>query len=262
MKKLICLDLDGTLLKNNGTVSKNTIDVITKVQNQGNEVVICTARARNFAINISKKLNASGYVITSNGAEIYDYRNNKVIYSDGIDKSIVEDIWKYCQSIGFKISLAIEDKEYANVKFRNGQTVIEKYSKLTNDYRNIKQCMVVSDDYIKLTKYLKICIKNKNVKLSADKVILEECGYWFSLLSPIANKGNGIYQLSKKLNINKENIISFGNDLNDVTMFKNSGYSIAVSNSEEQLLNLADEITLSNEEDGVAEWLKKYVIKN
>lgn len=260
MKKLICLDLDGTLLKNNGTISKNTIDVINKVQNQGNEVVICTARARNFAINISKKLNASKYVITSNGAEIYDYRNNKVIYSDGIDKSIVGDIWKYCQSMGFKISLAIEDKEYVNVKFRNGQTIIEKYSKLANDYRNIKQCMIVSNDYAKLTEYLKICKKNKNVKLSADKVILEECGYWFSLLSPIANKGNGIYQLSKKLNISKENIISFGNDLNDVTMFENSGCNIAVSNSEVQLLKLADIITLSNEEDGVAHWLNKNIL--
>lgn len=260
MKKLICLDLDGTLLKNNGTISKNTIDVITKVQKQGNEVVICTARARNFAINISKKLNASRYVITSNGAEIYDYKSSKIIYSDGIDRSIVEDIWEYCQSIGFKISLAIEDKEYVNVKFRNGQTVIEKYSKLANDYRNIKQCMIVSNDYEKLTKYLKVCKKNKNVKLSADKVILEECGYWFSLLSPIANKGNGIYQLSKSLSICKENIISFGNDLNDITMFENSGCSIAVSNSEEQLLKIADMITLSNEEDGVADWLKKNIL--
>ena len=76
----------------------------------------------------------------------------------------------------------------------------------------------------------------------------------------MANKGNGIYQLSKILNINKKDIISFGNDLNDISMFKNSEIGIAVSNSEEIILNLADEITLSNEEDGVAIWLQNNII--
>lgn len=260
MKKLICLDLDGTLLKNNGSISENTIRTIKKVQELGNEVVVCTARARNFAVDISKKLNVSRYVITSNGAEIYDYINNKTIYSDGINKEVINEIWNYCKAVNFKISLAIEDKEYVNVIFRKGQVVIEDFCKLINDYRNIKQCMIVSNDYVKLTDYLKKCKKNKNVNLSANKAILEECGYWFSVLSPMANKGNGIYQLSKILNINKKDIISFGNDLNDISMFKNSEIGIAVSNSEEIILNLADEITLSNEEDGVAIWLQNNII--
>lgn len=260
MKKLICLDLDGTLLKNNGSISENTISTIKKVQKLGNEVVICTARARNFAIDISKKLNASKYVITSNGAEVYDYINNKIIYSDGINKEIVDSIWNYCKAVNFKISMAIEDKEYVNMLFRKGQIVINNISKLINDNRNIKQCMIVSDDCDKLTKYLKEFKKNKNIKLSVDKVILEECGYWFSILPQMSDKGNGIYQLSKTIGINKKDIISFGNDLNDKTMFKNSGIGIAVSNSEKTILNLANEVTLSNEDDGVAIWLQNNIV--
>lgn len=260
MKKLICLDLDGTLLDNNGTLSKNTIDTIKKTQKLGHEVVVCTARARNFAINIGKILNASTYVITSNGAEIYDYNSGEVIYTDGVDKTIVKKVWKECQAEGFKLSLAIDNKEYVNNIFRKGQTQIDDFHKFSKDYRDIKQCMIVSDDLDRLMIYLEKYKKNKNVKLSADKVILEECGYWFSLLSPIANKGNGIYQLAKFLNIEKNNIISFGNDLNDISMFENSGYRVAVSNSEKELLKLADEVTLSNDEDGVAEWIKNNLL--
>lgn len=260
MKKIICIDLDGTLLKNDCTISNNTINIISKVQELGNEVVVCTARARYFAIDISKKLKASRYVISSNGAEIYDYVNNKTIYTDGIDKDVVREIWHYCQKVGFKISLAIENEEYVNTIFRKGQTVIDSFDILINDYRNIKQCMIVSNNYEAITKYLEKFKNNSSVNLSADKVVLEECGYWFSLLSPIANKGNGIYQLAKHLNISKKDIISFGNDLNDITMFENSNIGIAVSNSEEKLIKIANEITLSNEEDGVATWLKNNII--
>lgn len=262
MKKMICLDLDGTLLKNNGTISKKTIEVINEVEKKGYYIVICTARARNFAINISKKFNNCRYIITSNGAEVYDWVDKKIVYLDGINKEEVKEIWDYCNSYGFKLSMAIDEKEYVNSVFRKNQILIDNYKQLNNNYNSIKQCMIVSDDYIKINKYFNMLKYNKNIKLSSDKISLEECGYWVSVLPILANKGNGIYQLTKKLNIEKDNVISFGNDLNDISMFKNSGLSIAVNNAEKELLKICNETTLSNEEDGVARWLDINILNN
>lgn len=260
MKKMICFDLDGTLLKNNGTVSKKTIEIVNKVEKKGYYIVICTARARNFAIDISNKFDNCRYLITSNGAEVYDSKDKKVIYLDGINKIEVNEIWVYCNSFGFKLSMAIDDKEYVNSIFRKNQILIDNYKQLNNNYNSIKQCMIVSNDYKKINDYFNILKNKKNIKLSAEKICLEECGYWISVLPLLTNKGNGIYHLAKKLNIEKSNIISFGNDLNDISMFKNSGISIAVNNSEKELLEICTETTFSNEEDGVARWLEKNIL--
>ena len=92
MKKMFCIDIDGTLLKSNGTISYNTVSIIKKLKEQGHEIVLCSARSRNAAISICKLIDTSKYVISSNGAEIYDYYNNDVIKIKILKKSYNEDI--------------------------------------------------------------------------------------------------------------------------------------------------------------------------
>ncbi len=79
------------------------------------------------------------------------------------------------------------------------------------------------------------------------------------IISKIANKGYGLKKLTEYLKINKDQIISFGNDYNDITMFNESNLGIAVSNSTPDLLEVADLVIGSNNDDSVAKYLIKLI---
>ncbi len=253
MKKMFCIDIDGTLLKSNGTISDNTVSIIKKLKGQGHEIVLCSARSRNAAIGICKLIDTSKYVISSNGAEIYDYHSSNIIKTNAIDKATCIDLWNICNSSGFKISYAVNDIEYVNTPFWEGQITIDDINCI--DLELVKSIMIVFDNYddgIRLFERIK---SSDIVKSCCNKIEKDDCGYWFNVLDKNTSKGLAVEELSNLLSISKNNIVSFGNDYNDISMFKISAEGCAVSNSDLSLKQIATKIILSNDEDGVANYI-------
>ena len=94
--KCIIIDIDGTLLNSNGLISDYTKKVISKVIASGIKVILATGRNIDDAIHISKTCGASNVVIANNGANIYDYSNNRFIFCNQLDKKTVNNIWNNC----------------------------------------------------------------------------------------------------------------------------------------------------------------------
>ena len=88
-KYLIAIDSDGTLKDSNGIISDKTKKVLNKLKND-NVIVLCTGRPRYHVKNINSELKLSNYIISSNGAEIYDVEKNEVVYSKYIDKKNIK----------------------------------------------------------------------------------------------------------------------------------------------------------------------------
>ena len=83
--------------------------------------------------------------------------------------------------------------------------------------------------------------------------------YFFDIVNNNVSKGNAIKYLLKVLNINKENSICFGDSINDIEMFKSVGISVAMGNSIEEIKNIADYITDTNDNDGISKFFDKYL---
>lgn len=262
MNKIFFIDSDGTLRHDDGTITEETKDKIAEIKNQGDLVVICTGRPRYHAVRVASIANASNYVISSNGSEIYDTENNELIYSKYIDKDTFTNLYKDSIEHDIRMLCALENTEYATKYIvDNCQRLLtdENVEELAN--KDIRQILIIDKNKEKVDNFKKLVKEKYNVKILEYQDIPED-ETWFSLIHKDASKGNAIIALSKYLGIPLQNTIAIGNDNNDISMMDQSGLGIAVENATEKLKEAAELIIPSNNEDGVAELLDVFIKKD
>ena len=260
MYYVIFIDIDGTLLNDKRQISNRVKNIIHNILELGHKIVLCTGRSRASAIKIAKEVGTSTYIITSNGAEIYDFKNNKVIYSSVISDKVITRVIKEISKINAKITMSIDNLEYI---IGNKYNQFQEY--LPDDYINFfkfnlpKQAMIIGDEK-KLQILRDIIVHYDDIEINSKKNIHEEQGLWFSIINRGISKGKGVREFCNFFDIPRDRIISIGNDYNDIEMFDESKISIAVSNATEEIKNKANIITESNNNDGVAKVLEKLYI--
>lgn len=255
--KLILTDLDGTLFHDNKTISDYTKQIIKKVQQKGILFGISTSRA---IINITKFTEGfSPDFIISNGGALVTV-NNQQIYSCPFSLEETQKILSTAYSVlGEEIEMTIDtiDSLYWNKKQAEQSTSYDKTAKYC-DFHNFPEPA------------MKICIqsqdKNSMIQI-AESIGKENVDLlpfsdipWYKLSNKNATKDRAIIELSKFLNIPTENMASFGDDFNDIEMLKICGVGVAMENAIPEVKASANEITTSNENDGVARWLEKNVL--
>lgn len=260
--KLIFIDSDETLKKNNGTISNRVKKAIKENIKVGNKIIICTARPRYQTLEVMKESGSDSIIVSSNGSEIYDSYDNKIIFNSFVDNDSVIKMVKYAYSKDIRLILAMEDYDYVTKEIRNPNQKLLSNSNYIKDLVecNVKQCMFIdkkSDEIYKI----KGILSNDN-KLHIVDEINENSLYeekWFSVSNSNCSKGNALKIVSKYLNVPIKNTIAIGNDKNDISMFEVAGLSVAVANASDDIKSKVNHITLSNDEDGVAIFLETLI---
>ena len=260
-KKLIAIDSDGTLRQSNGEISKRTKNIINKLTNNGYIVVLCTARPRYHALDISNEIGIREYIISSNGAEIYDIENNKTIFETYISKSNCKMLYDYAVAKDIRIVFVSNNTEYVTQFTRNSHQILLTDKNLNNMLKDkVKQVMIIGKEKDKINAFKEIVIsKYKMNVVDSSKSNKEEI--WFSIIDTATSKGQAILELSRYLNISTKDTIAIGNDANDISMFKVAGISVAVGNAPDEVKNNANYVTTTNDEDGVALFLETLLKK-
>ena len=290
MYKLITVDLDGTLLNKYGEVSEYTKNIIKKVTDQGILVVLASGRISESVLTIAKEIGANKYYISGNGSVLYDMQKKEIIYEKYLSKEKVLELIELCEKNSIYYNIYTESSVIAkslnyNVAFYNYENTKKSSDKKT-------EINIVDDvyNYIKTlntNKFLKmtICDENKivfssilrKVKDIPDIDVLEvshmskkkikmgtkevSVGYYYTeVSSKNVDKWYAIEEIMKKENIAKEEVISFGDNNNDILMIKNAGLGIAMGHSNEQVKKVAKFVTQKNDEDGVAKALENIIL--
>lgn len=267
MKSLVFVDSDGTLKNNDGIISEHTVEVLSKLKDNDIEVVITTGRPRYHALKVKNNSNASRYVISSNGAEIYDELKNNVIYAKYLDNKDIIKIYKISTKNNSICAFTIDNYEFVSDEIKNEhQRMLDNPIKMFLKQHYVKQIFIKSNSKEHANKIYKKISKIKNCKIANESSyfqtgIVEKKGIWFSVTHKDVNKGIAIKELTNHLNLELDNTYGFGNDYNDIEMFKTVGHSIIMDNANEELKKLAKIITKSNDEDGVAHLLEKLFLK-
>ena len=263
MYRAIFIDIDGTLRDNNKNISQRTINVIEKLVRNGILVVISSGGPRKYTENVSKESKASNSIISSNGASIYDYGDKKIIYENIMDKQACIELYKVAKNAGVNFAMNVGD-DRIEIKANDDISQILGTDIENFIYKNnIVQCIILDEDYNKIKGLYTDIKKVKNVEIINRHISLIDDNaskignIYYDIASKNTNKGNGILEFCKVLNINIKDTIAIGNDFNDVPMFNVVGYSVAMQNSDDEVKKYADEITKSNEDDGVAIFLEK-----
>lgn len=254
MIRMILTDLDHTLLKQDGSISGKTLQILTACRTKGIRFAIATARYWIGAERYIDLLNPD-YEITTDGTLVHSH--GQCIYSCAFSVSETNAI----------ISGIAEAVPGAEITAACGKTV----------YWNSRQ---ISESE-KLHKAV-YCDYSSPLDVQANKIVAElpdesvareiaartncklQCyrgEKWYAFMPAASGKTPAIRALAEISGISPEDTVAFGDDLNDIEMLRFCGTGIAVANAIPELQEAADEITLSNDEDGVAKWLADHCLK-
>lgn len=248
MKKVAVIDLDGTLLKDDKTISLFTTQTLINWQKKGNLLVIATFRSKRKLekLNLPFKADCTIYndgakLKDINGFEIENQINNKNInrYIDLLSKQKV------------KFGIEINNSFYCNFNndiVNNDEcSYINQFDKMPRNLKGDK-IIVLQNDLSDI---------NVNSKRQLSTVLID--GEFMVIKNKNATKEFCLQKYLKKLKINPTDVLVFGNDKNDLGLFKNFQNSVAVENAIELIKNEAKFFTSSNNDDGVAKFLDKYL---
>lgn len=259
-KKIFLIDSDGTLCNNDGIISVKSKQAIKKIVKKGDYAIICTARPRYHALELMKTVNSSKYIISSNGAEIYDAKSNKIVRSYCVNKKFVYYLINKCYELDLRLVLSADDIDYVTKDIRNSSQILLSRNSYKKQLKKVKIKMgMVIDSKLEVVSELK-----KKVLLMHNVYIVNEKSKddsyyedWFCIGSKNSIKSNGLINISNYLKVPLKNTIAIGNDYNDLPMFKVSKISFAVNNSNDDIKKSADYVVSSNNNDGVAEAIDK-----
>ena len=261
MIKAVFIDIDGTLLTSSGDVTQNTKNIIDKCIENEIKIVLASGRSRVVTMDYQKIIGTSPYIISSNGAEVYDIKNKEVIYCEPIAKEIVKNLFNYVQKYDYKISLNYGSELAMNKMFypdekekvRTEEEIIEIINK-----ERILQCVIANKDFEKMKefkRYLETAvmgIKNPDLKPTNS--------YYCDVTSLSVSKGEAVKKICEYLQLKSEEIAVIGDGENDISMFEVTNNSIAMGNAMEEVKEKAKFVTDSNDEEGVAKYLNRIVV--
>lgn len=261
--KIIFADLDGTSLNSNGKFSDYTKNTFKQALDKGIYIVLCSGRANSDMIEKSKDAGSSPIIISSNGAMVFDYKDNKKIYESYISDNIVDDIWLFCTSNDVNITLNGTYKRFKSEHSKKNGIVIKSTNEIDE---NITQIVVDTKEFEKIT-YLRNLLKSYeelDVKNFGSQIFnnfgSQENGFEIDIVNKGNSKGHAVRKLLQYLNLNESNALCFGDQMNDLEMFEECGITVAMNNGSKDLKAKANYITGSNDNDGVAEFIEEYLL--
>ena len=289
MYKLITIDIDGTLLNSYGEITDENKKAIKKALEKNIDIVLTSGRMPKAILPIANEINSNQYLISGNGASIYDIQKDEIIYNNYMRKEKVLEIIDICEknSMFYNIytnnsiltkSLNYNILFYHNENKKNPEDKKIKINIISDMYNYVKN--YDGEDLLKIT----ICDNNKTIfnsiinklRTVRDIDILEvehmsrkiikhgtekfEISFFYTeITNQNVNKWSAIEKLIQILRITKDEVIAIGDNINDKEMIENAGVGIVTGNSSPAMKEIADLVVSSNDENGVAEAINKYV---
>lgn len=261
-KKLIAVDLDGTLLQTNKKCSLKTTNYLKNLKEKGYIIVIATGRILSFAMYVTNGAEFANYIVSDAGAMIYNNKDKKIINKNTINNL---DVIKICSEYENNWSrVNICDKNNYNI-YTNGDYEVKEFEKLIIDKQDfLQKCKEIT--------HISIILKQKEIekikrklqnKLPHLKFTIMQDSFsdkkWIEVFKKGISKYNSIKSIANIENIDEKNIICFGDGLNDIDMIQKSGVGVAMGNALPEVKEKAKFITLSNDEDGIMFFLENYL---
>lgn len=271
--KLIALDLDGTLLDSQKRLSYKTECALRACIQKGIHIVPCTGRIWNGVPEVLRNMPGVRYFITVNGAVIFDQGSQRVLDERKLALPLALDIIHMAKRFETMYDVYMDGCGLAEERFMNQmdrygiEPTIQNMIRATRDIvPDIMEVIAKRGQPVEKINYffgdMEERKRAREALLTRNDVVVSSSLYNNLEINALgATKGNGILRLASLLGLNPEETMGIGDGENDITMMQKAGIGVAMGNAEESVKQVADYITLTNEEDGVADAIEQLVLQ-
>ena len=259
--KIIAMDFDGTLLTTKKMVTKRTKETIIKSKKDGYIIIGITARNLSSVKRVCPNLSMFNYLILNNGCYLYNVIEEKGRYIEGLNEHYIEKITKHFYNIAKEIDYISTEKYYiyrpeGQIDFRDFVIPINSFNEVNDFVSRVNIFANTNNEVIEYKNYI-----DNNFK-ELDSIITQDTDNgkdkkWIAINPKGRNKFTTLKELCNELNINTNEAIFFGDSSNDIEIIENVGLGVAMGNALQEVKDKAKEITLKNDEDGIAVFLEK-----
>ena len=268
MSTLYISDLDGTLLNQNAHLSEYTIDTLNRLMKSGVNFTVATARTHETALLMLACLSLNIPIVLMNGVLIYDAQCKKCIKKESLSSDTVVQIVntiKTSDITGFAYTMQDDKMKTYYTELTNNAMksfVEERVQKFGKNFMQVADFAQIEDETIyfcfmdsfeNIHRFYDEMIKIDNIRIEKYQDIYSNDLWYMEIFSDSASKYNAVKYLRK--NYGFERVVSFGDNLNDLPMFKASDECYAVENANEEVKKQATAVIGSNAEDGVAKYI-------
>ena len=264
--EILVLDIDGTLTNSEKLISERTKQAIFDLQERGHLVVLASGRPTPGIMPLAKQLKMDqygGYILSYNGAKVIDCKTGEVIYQKTLPVEYIKTL--YDAAIEFDTGLITYDKdgvisarkvdEYVEIECKINKLSVKEIDDFVS-YVNypVNKCLMTGDGL-----YLAEVEEKMKKRLGDVLSIYRSEPFFLEIMPQNIDKAYSLGKLLDHLGLSREQMICCGDGFNDVTMIEYAGMGVAMENARQVVKDKADFITLSNDNDGVAHVIEKFM---
>lgn len=265
--RLLALDLDGTLVTSKGTVTEVTKQAVWEFIGAGGVVALASGRPTRglWPAQDLKLAEKGGYLLSYNGGKIVDCKTGETIYEKDVPQDLVPVIIRMIRDAGMEA-----------ISYQDQYVLLEHVDRLWFD-RESAVCRMEYKEVPDLASYVTFPVVKLMACGAPERILaLEEQAkaaigsrvdifrsedFYLEFVAKGIDKAATLEVLLKRLGLNRENLMACGDSYNDISMVKYAGLGVAMANSVPEVLEAAGAVTKSNDEDGVAQAIYRYILE-
>ena len=265
-KKVLVLDIDGTLTNSRKEITDNTRRAIWDAILRGHQVVLASGRPTPGMRRYEKELELDrygGYLLSYNGARIVECRTGEVIYQRILPQGLLPELYRFAgqRHMGLSVCLgdtvisAFEPDEYISLEAGiNGLPIrrVEDFLEFV-DFDIHKCLMTAPGDQAAIYE------RELQEKYGQTASIYRSEPYYVEVMPKDVTKASSIEKMLPVLGVDREHIICCGDGYNDISMIRYAGLGVAMANAQPAVKEAADYITASNDEDGIVQVIREFM---
>jgi len=263
--KLVAIDLDGTLLDNDRKISPRAKKTIRGVRKKGVEVTLATGRMFASARPFAQELGLNLPLITYQGALVKISDTGEVLYHRNVPSHLAQKVVKLAQEWNYPINFYVDDCVLVEKMTPQALDYARKYNVLVEEVGDLStlahlqpiKLLVINEREEELNRFEEECRRIFGESLHITKSLPE----YLEFMHPEATKAKGVEAVANHMGIEREEVMAIGDSYNDLEMLKYAGLAVVMGNAREEIKAVADYVTSSNEDDGVAEALEHLIFR-
>jgi len=264
--KLIAVDMDGTLVNDKSELTERTKTAIVKAVDAGVIFVVATGRAFSNVQIVNELFDKDMPFIVFNGAAAYMGKSKKLLFERFLDFDLATEAFNIGQKKGVAQIVWTNPRLWLNRRceetltyagFYNdpGMSIVTDLAAIKDEVRGVSKVLWI-DDPVKV-KELSL---EMHLYFGKRLKCVSSMAHFLEFISNDAGKGTALAEIGRLLGINKNEMLAIGDGQNDACMLTYAGFGVAVENASDEVKAVCDYVTLSNNDDGVAEVIEKFIL--